>query len=169
MNRTPDAVSALVAGIDVRNNAAFFRGTLLVDAAIAPNAPDAIVAGRKLKALAYTRCNGFACVVCAGLGCPIPASMTANQLFEWFPGEGGRASMWREVPRLEAIARVKGGFPVVIVAKEVGHGHVAIGVLKASDPDRLYCAAAGAVNSPCMLVEEQFGELIASVRIYTHD
>lgn len=83
---------------------------------------------------AETWCNVALRRMLAWLGLIIPP-LLANDLVDWlagegaFAGKGGPREGWSEVfdPKkaLELIAR---GFPVVIVLKEPGHGHCALGV-----------------------------------------
>lgn len=171
MMRSPDLILALVVALDVRNNPLFWPGMLL-DLDTPPAIPNDLVAhynGVAVKVIRYTRCNGYAAVVFAALGCPIPVGMTANQLFAWFGEVGGAKQGWRECSLLEAIGRANSGYPVAIVATDRPHGHVAVGVPNAQDVTRLYCSAAGASNTPRMSVADQFGKLAGAAKYFTHD
>lgn len=171
MPRSAEFLVALVAGLDVRNNPLFWPGKLLDDsaeAAVNGSNEIAVFNGLACKVIRYTRCNGYAGVVFAALGCPVPVGMTANQLFVWFPDAGGGARAgWREVTLTEAIARANGGFPLAIVAHDMPHGHIACGV--PGDGVQLYCSAAGSYNTSKQSVAAQFGRLAAGARCFTHD
>jgi hypothetical protein len=168
MDRSPQALIDAITQWDVLNNPLFMKGKLLADTTEAP-APWALWNGAQYGVIPYTRCNGFAGCVLLSLGCPVPWQ-TANQHFAWFPSPAAQEKGWTEVDYATAVNRANAGFPLVIVAQEPGHGHIAIGrPSPATYPTKLYCAAAGAVNSPCMWLVDQFGGLAPTAKFFTHD
>lgn len=168
LTRDPQATTALITSLDVRNNALFLPGRLVVPPELTPGQPLALYNGEKVGVLPYTRCNGLAGVVFAAMGCPIPWK-TANELLLWFPNDaGGKAAGWVEMVLADAPARVNAGLPVAIIASDNPHGHIGVGAPNFTDPMGLYCAAAGTFNTACQRVADQFGKLYARARYFWH-
>lgn len=166
MIRDPQALTALITSLDVRNNPLFLPGKLVVPPEYTPGQPLGLYNGNTIGVLPYTRCNGFAGVVFAALGSPIPWKQ-ANELLTWFAGDG-KTSGWIEMVLGDAPARANAGLPVAIVATDVPHGHIAVGVPCPADPLGLYCAAAGSFNTACARVADQFGKLYGRARYFWH-
>lgn len=170
MTRSPETLLAAVNALDVANNPLFRKGKLLGEPIEAPpGAPLALWNGQQYGVIPYTRCNGYAGVLFAMLGCNVPW-LTANGFADWFPGDSAKALGWRSVDYAEAVDRANAGYPVVVVSVEQPHGHIAVGMPSpGNDPVALYVSAAGATNSARMRFVDQFGQLAPRSRFYTHD
>lgn len=168
MTRDPQALTALITSLDVRNNPLFLPGKLVVPPDLTPNQPLGLYNGSTIGVLPYTRCNGFAGVVFAAMGCPIPWK-PANDLLVWYADPaGGKPSGWIEMVLGDAPARANAGLPVAIVAPDKPHGHIGVGVPNPNDPFTLYCAAAGSVSTSCERVADQFGKIYSRARYFWH-
>lgn len=152
LTRSPDAVLAVILGIDVEHQFCFKPHTVLL-----PNGVE----------MPTTQCNGYTCVVMAALGSPLPAGKLANDLLTWLSTSPGQVQGWTECEREIATRRANLGYPTVAVAYEEGHGHIAPCVPSPSDdPVRLYVSAAGAYNMLRGPMEASFGAL--KPRYFTH-
>lgn len=146
-DRSPDAVLALISGIDVVNNFAFLpHRRVLSDGDPTP---------------LLTLCNAYVTCCTAALGCPI-APMKANEQAAWLLSPEGQLAGWMHVDSATAKQRAQGGYPTVAawVNPTGGHGHIAL-VVPADPigPDGIYVSAAGAQNFVRCLVGRSFGDL----------
>jgi hypothetical protein len=114
-----------------------------------------------------TFCNFALVRLLRALGLLVP-SLLANELVDWFFGEGaykgsgGPREGWREIYDVkQAIDLIERGFPVVFLLKEPGHGHVALG--SPEEPQiagkllELHVAQAGGHNYNCAPITKGFG------------
>lgn len=134
MVNSPEAVLALIRGIDVEHNVAFQPRDGL------------------------TFCNAYTNVVTSALGCPVPNRL-ANDQHDWLLSEPGQLAGWGRIDSATASLRSSLGYPVVAAWRNPGgHGHIAPVVpAPAADPARLYVSAAGAENFVRCPLERSFG------------
>lgn len=147
-DRTPNAVLALITGLDVVNNFAFLphrRAT-------------ANAAGGYDATPVLTLCNAYLTCCTAGLGCAVPP-MKANDQHAWLGSPEGKLAGWMPVDNETARQRAQLGFPTVAAfANPLGHGHVALVVpADPTGPVGVYVSAAGATNFVRCLWHRSFG------------
>lgn len=154
MNRSADAVLALITGLDVVNNFAFLpHRRVLADGSLTPT---------------LTLCNTYLTCCTAGLGCAIPP-MLANKQHVWLLSNEGKLAGWMHVDSETARQRAQLGYPTVAVAANLfGHGHVALVVPPDPvGPVGIYVSAAGAQNFVRVLWHRSFGAMKPDY--FTHD
>lgn len=141
-DRTPDALLGLAYALDVEHLPCM-QPCQLMDRGTLIN---------------VTRCSDYAKVFMAALGCPLPVGMTANELFDWLGSTAAALQGWQACEVETAVQRSNLGYPVVAVAQEEGHGHIAVGIPgPAEDLGHLYVSAAGGQNRVRCKVEQTFG------------
>lgn len=116
-----------------------------------------------------TFCNVYAAVFLGLRGHVIPATMTANELYDWFSSPRAIGLGWRRALKDEALRVANDGGDAVCVRKEEPHGH--IGVLVESlpnTPGRLCVSAAGRENFVRAPIERSFGPLKAGDAFYVN-
>lgn len=148
----------LINGINVENQFCFL--------------PHRFVFQGKEGAVRLTECNGYACVCCAALGCPLPAGMVVNQLGPWLadPKLGG-ALGWKQCTAEEALYNAQLGMPVLAVLVQEPTGHIALCVPSPhGDETHLYVSAAGGQCFVRARIESSFGrENTPNVVFYLHE
>lgn len=151
-DRSPDAVLALIAGMDVASNFAFAPHVIVM--------PDG-------TSKAVTWCNAYATCLTAAMGCAIPPKL-ANKQHAWLASEAGVAAGWKPCDRETARMRASMGFPVVAVwTNPTGPGHISVLVPPpATDPGRIYVSTAGRDNFVRAPLERSFGMLVPE--FFTH-
>lgn len=119
-SRTPDALAAVIDGLDVTGNPKY------------------------QPANGTTFCNVFVQDVMAGLGLELPP-LSANDTGDWLASSAGAAAGWTEVDEQTAQDNANAGGPVIASwVNPNGHGHMAVvrpGSINANGPE---ISAAGA-------------------------
>lgn len=148
--RSPDAVLALITGLDVVNNFAFLPHRRALANATGGYDPTPLL----------TLCNAYLTVCTAGLGCAVPP-MKANSQHTWLKSTEGRRAGWMPIDNETARQRAQLGYPTVGAAlNPSGHGHVALAVpADPTGPVGIYVSAAGAHNFVRCLWHRTFGSL----------
>ena len=148
MMRSPDALMALVRGIDVVNNFAFLPHRRAF--ANAKGGWDATPV--------LTACNLYVNVCTAALGRPIPPKK-ANEQVAWLKSERGMLAGWMPVDGETARQRAESGYPTVAATTNpAGHGHIALVVpADASGAPGIYVSSAGATNHVRCVLHRSFG------------
>lgn len=187
-DRYPDAVLALITGINVMGNAAFLPGILAVPAGGEPS--NCSFEGQWVKLIHYTRCNSYVTCCTAALGCAVPP-MLANEQHAWLKSNEGQLAGWMHVDSETARKRAELGCPTVAVislfrcpkchavyqsdapcpedaAKPVEtHGHIVLVVpADPTGPAGTYVSAAGAQNFVRALLQRSFGNYVPDY--FTH-
>ena len=145
--RTPEALKAAVAALQVGSNPVYQPGHLVTGS---------------------TWCNRFASDVTALLGCPVPFHK-ANEQLAYLAGLEGAGHGWRELVgptrRIVAVDQAERGFPTLAVwSNPGGHGHIAL--LIPGPPGKMFIAQAGATNFSSGPISAGFGTL--PFRLFTH-
>lgn len=159
IERSKEAVLALVRGIDVVNNFAFLPHRRALANGL----------GTWDATKILTLCNCYVNVCTSALGCAIPAKK-ANEQHEWLKGEPGRVAGWMHVDQTTAAQRADLGYPTVAtLPNPQGHGHIAL-VVPADPvgPIGVYVSSAGAQNYVRALMSRSFGAG-AQVEFFTHN
>lgn len=150
MTRSPDAVLALIMGVDCVNNFAFLphRRALANDSGGFDPTPT------------LTMCNCLLTVYTAALGCAVPP-MLANKQHAWLKSNEGVLAGWMPVDSETARQRAQLGYPTVAAAANPnGHGHVGLVVPQSvTDKPGLYVSAAGVHNYVRAPIGMSFGTL----------
>jgi hypothetical protein len=158
MERSPDAVLALISGLDVVNNFAF-----------APHRrAEANGLGTWDATPIVTLCNCYVTCCTAALGCAI-APMLANRQHDWLLSPEGQLAGWMHVDSETARQRAQSGYPTVAsLANPGGHGHIAL-VVPADPvgPPGLYVSSAGGQNYVRCLLARSFGD--STPDYFTHN
>ena len=148
VTRSPEALMALVRGLDVANNFAFLPHRRAL--ANAKGGWDATPV--------LTTCNLYVNVCTAALGRPIPPKK-ANEQVAWLKSERGLLAGYMPVDGETARQRAEGGYPTVAATTNpAGHGHIALVVPRdPAGPPGIYVSSAGATNHLRCLLFKSFG------------
>lgn len=139
MTRTPEALMAAVAGLEVETAEKYRKRDVTGDG------------------IPETFCNVFVHDVTSALGCPVPL-LLANAQIDWLNSQ----DFWTPSTVLEAEWAAGKGEPVVAGWKaRSSHGHIALGVPAKYGESGLWIAQAGATNFSCGRFEWGFGHLPA--------
>ncbi len=156
--RSPDAVLALIRGIDVPNNFAFLphRRALVNELGTWDATP------------VLTFCNVYVNVCTSALGCPI-APTKANSQLAWLLSSPGKLAGWMYVDSETARQRATTGYPTLAaIANPTGHGHIALVVPPPSGDGRMFVSSAGTENFVRAPLERSFGSH-KDVHFFTHE
>lgn len=152
MNRSPDALLAVISGLALESNFAFQPHTRVID-------------GKPVGPL--TLCSDAINALTLALGCPVPITLKlapgetlANAQHDYLLGPDGSAAGWSVVDLETARQRAETGFPTVATWKNPsgGHGHIMLcRPAPLTNAGHLYVAGAGSRTSGCLRIEESFG------------
>lgn len=158
MSRTPEALVALVMGIDVVNNFAFIPHRRAIANGSGGFDPTQLL----------TLCNAYVTCCTAGLGCAVPP-MKANSQYAWLGSAGGQVAGWTPVDAETARQRAQLGRPTVAaLANPLGHGHIALVVpADPAGPPGVYVSSAGVVNHVRTPLARSFGTF--TPQYWTHE